>query len=529
MLPWIQLQYDRVKQSCTRYPVQAAVFLLSLPLIVWLGWNSINFYSYQRVYTDAGVFMAVANHIADDRTLYVEIWDHKPPVIYYLSLIPLYFGDGSINAVRYFERIVIILGMLAFYFSACFIFKKPLLSLVCTFGFHYIFFTPELFQGGHFTEEYAVFFILTGITAIAGKPYVPENRQRVLYYFSGLCFALAVLTKEPFLLSAIPWLLYVFFEPKLDWKQRIQNWFCLCLGGGSLLVVFVFYVWLEGALYEWWQVILYNAAYVEYSNESTEMDPLHYLVWMGKQFYHYYIHLSPVWFAMFCVGVASAFYLPFAIRYRLLPVVFVLQVLFEVISSGMSGFDLGHYYLQYAASYCFVCLCGFVFILYWLQRVKSAEYILTAMFLTVFVLVDQSQVALYRHRMSVPFREVEAGVISKYLNEAKGEDDTLWTNLGEYSKYYAETGMLSPCPYIYAYEHLFIDSGNTTAQQKRDNLTACLQANPPDYMILSEKSLQELEKVKLIALEEWIRQNYEPNYDVMENGTMIYELKDSDE
>lgn len=504
------------------HPANSIIITLSILTIFWLGINTQNFYANQRAYTDAGVFQAVAQHMATGKTLYAEVWDHKPPMIYFLNLIPIYLGDGSLRNVRMMEQVIILCGLFSFYFIALLVSKAPPLALLSTFVFHYFFFIPEMYQGGNLTEIYASFFVLFGILLLISKQYFQSSCLKYACIASGLFFTLAAFTKEPFAVSALPWLFYLACEPKQSWKQRGMQFLYFLVGCISISLLIILYFWLNGNLGDWLQIIAYNRAYVadSYALQSGEQKQI--IIEAYHQFMKYYTQQSWVCVGIFLVGCASIAYLPFIKKMNILPLIFFQQFILEQFVSNLSHYDIGHYYLQYTASFCLLGLCGLCFITHLFSTFRFAGYAITVVFVTAFVYVDQQPLSLYRLRMNTPYRPAENGILSQTLNEIKNEGDTLWTNMGEYSRYYAETNMQSPCPYIYAYEHLFIDSGGTTGQQKRDALTACLQENPPAYMILSDRAFEELQKVKLIALSEWIKQNYTPNYDVTENGIIIY-------
>lgn len=514
-----------IKLACIAQPANAIVIAFSIPVLFWLGWNTLDFYSHQRAYTDAGVFQAVAQHIAHGKTLYADIWDHKPPMIYFLNLLPIYLGDGSINAVRVMERFFILAGLFAFYGIALLISKRPVLALLAAFGFHYFFFVPEMFQGGNLTEEFASFFILFGILSLLLKNSAAASMQKYGCLSAGIFMSAAVFTKEPFLFSALPWLFYLCFEPKLEWKQRGWNVLFFIMGGCVVAAVFAILFWMQGNLDDWLQVNAYNRAYVEYSQTQNDNGQNILITTAYSRFMQYFTQQSWVWIGALVVGIQSCLYFPYSKQMRFLPVIFLLQFMLEQFAANLSRYDIGHYYLQYTASFCLLCLSGFNILAYLFSRYRIAEYAIAVMFLASMFYVDGQPLSLYRLRMNTPYREADTGIISKTLRDMKKEGDTLWTNLGEYSKYYAESGLLSPCPYLYAYSHLFVDSGGTTAQQKRDALTACLQKNPPAFMVLSDKAFNELEDVKLIALGEWIKQHYTPNFDVTENGAVIYVCK----
>jgi hypothetical protein len=60
----------------------------------------------------------------------------------------------------------------------------------------------------------------------------------------------------------------------------------------------------------------------------------------------------------------------------------------------------------------------------------------------------------------------------------------LWVQ-GRYSRYYAETGALSPTPYLYAPEHLFIDTSLESGKERLQRFRTGLQSRPPAVIVRS--------------------------------------------
>ena len=158
-----RIQNPAPRPANPRRGLSIAVGLLLAVILSGLAWRSLNFFSYHRLYTDSVCSPRSPTISWRGKTLYREAWDHKPPMIYLIDALPLALGDGSVNAIRFFERFYAVAGVLALFFSLWLAFQNRWLAFMMALGFHLHFYDPEIFQGGNLTEEYGAVFVLIGI------------------------------------------------------------------------------------------------------------------------------------------------------------------------------------------------------------------------------------------------------------------------------------------------------------------------------------------------------------------------------
>src|SRR5258707_15779134 len=83
-------------KSIPSHPRAVTLFLLVLSiagaLAVTLPHSPTNM---PYVWPDGGVFLYVAQRMLDGAALYRQVWDHKPPLVYYLNALGLWLTQGS--------------------------------------------------------------------------------------------------------------------------------------------------------------------------------------------------------------------------------------------------------------------------------------------------------------------------------------------------------------------------------------------------------------------------------------------------
>ena len=148
------------------------------------------------------------------------------------------------------------------------------------------------------------------------------------------------------------------------------------------------------------------------------------------------------------------------------------------------------------------------------------------LFFLFLFLFDAEPCKDYLWRLTIPNRQSEVGVLSQWLLDKKQEGDRLWANVGENSKYYVETKLLSPTKYFYIFEHHFLDTVLSTREEKMDLLAQQLHSNPPEFLILSQEDENRIRDMGFQSLMDWVQTSYVKIYDVSENGHFIYVFQD---
>ena len=525
----------------------------SIPVIaiILISWFSLNFYTHHRFYTDAGVFAAVTEHVLAGKTLYKDVWDHKPPMIYLINAIPAIAGDGSMPAIRFYERLYAIAGTLAFFFTLRMLFANPWLAFIFSIGLNLHFFNPAVFQGGNITEEYATIFLLMGILfAVTGKKYSinplltspilgeeyksdPSENNRdplittryanTVFLVSGFFFSLSVFTKEPYLFSALPWFLYIVFTAGKEWKKSCirGGWFT----AGAIIpaMLLLGYFTITGIFANWLDIVAYNYHYAAYSRLNKSFAEQ---LFAHSGIIYTYIIRQTIFFQLcFLLGLASACFMPFVKPLHYFPWFCLLAFLFDFWSTMISGFEIGHYYLQILPSYLLLSASGLAFSLFLFKKISwpVANKYIWGLILVIFCGIDCSALHLYGQRLFSPAGNPPTGTITKKILELKKPGDTLWAGSGSNAKFYYETKLLSPTKYIYFYIHLFLPSYLSTGQEKRDGLTMDLKEHPPRFVILSSEDIRQMRSVGVPELADWLLANYHRLDAVAEKPYFLYE------
>lgn len=285
---------------------------------------------------DSAVFLYVGRSILNGQVPYLDVWDHKGPLLYYINAFGLWiFG---LWGVWILEFVLIFLGLYAAYLSG-----RKLLGAVPSFvGIIAGCYLLDLFMAGNITEEYSVSFAL--LTFGLYFLYFQNISQKLTLLGIGFLFMCTLLVRPNNIgfQSAI-----ILSMGIADIIQRDMHnlWKKICwigLGMLILLVPFLIYFGFNHALGDFYdQAFHYNFIYIETSRANLSFDKF----------------LSPPISFFFYIAMASYGVVLFWGRKIMTAIQLVenrfLLLLFlafpiEFFLSSISGRDYDHYYITWA-------------------------------------------------------------------------------------------------------------------------------------------------------------------------------------
>ncbi len=230
--------------------------------------------AFQRFpFRDSGVFLYAGWRLREGEVPYADVWDHKPPLVYFINAAGLALGGGSVWGVWALEWV----SLSAAFFLAFRLLKKQFdpwsasVSLLLMLGVFSI-----LVLGGNFTTEYALPLQFACFTLAAG---LREDRTDLLRALGiGALFACLFLLKQN--LIGIPTVLMAFRLASL-WKNKQKHSVLPEIGGFTLgigLVIFpiLFYFASRNALADMWDAAFrFNAYYAEIGFASNLKSLIH--------------------------------------------------------------------------------------------------------------------------------------------------------------------------------------------------------------------------------------------------------------
>jgi hypothetical protein len=216
---------------------------------------------YQYLEADSGVYAYVGSAILDGQLPYRDVWEHKPPVGFYLNALALLVFGHTPWAIWWLNVIWVTLTSIVFFL----LIKKMMGGIpasVASLLFATAIMQPELGRGGNLMEVYGLLFQVLVIGALYYYFVAPRNSW---VFISGIFTSLAFLTKQTTIALGVSSILAIFIVSLLrrELKQALLR---PLLFAGSVIVPIVLagsYWLINGAAYDFLDaVFLHSLAYV---------------------------------------------------------------------------------------------------------------------------------------------------------------------------------------------------------------------------------------------------------------------------
>jgi hypothetical protein len=247
---------------------------------------------------DDQMFAYFGWRIANGATVYLDVWDNKPPGIYWINAIAMLISGGDYLGVIVMCTLALVVSHIAFFVIANSVYYRGAAALATILLSFYL--THAHYTGG--TNRTEVFLVAFELVAVALYMRGWARDRSWIWYVAGLCCGVAFLFKQ---VGLIGWgamglhTIILVLTRELPWKTGLRR--CLLLAGGAATTIAAgaLYLAAQGALGEaLYAVFTFNQAYFAagdsriFSNLATRS-----LLWK---------HIEPILLAPMMMAAAAA-------------------------------------------------------------------------------------------------------------------------------------------------------------------------------------------------------------------------------
>lgn len=312
--------------------IQTILIVLTVIAVMVPGFNQIPG-------RDQGVYLYIGDQILDGKIPYLDIWDHKGPLIYYINAAGLLISD-SVTGIWIVE--VVLLSATAFFSLAA---VKKILHPHIAFSVVLIWLAAfqAVMDNGNTVEEYSLLFQFSAIYLFLRI--TDENSQNRWNEFfigvtAGLAFSLRPTNIGIHIAIVLAFVAHNLIY-KIHYMKFIKQIGMMAVGGVVTLGCITIYFWFNGAVNELWQAIyVYNYYY------SLDVSPK----WNQSFLKGYYFLDSIIWLSLLgFIGVLVA--IPMNWKNNPLKFQFAIFLLIalpiQIYLSLISGRRYLHYYIAW--------------------------------------------------------------------------------------------------------------------------------------------------------------------------------------
>jgi hypothetical protein len=460
-------------------------------------------------YGDEAVYLTIGQQLLRGDLLYVDIFDNKPPLLYYLTAGSLAVFGHSVVAIKLLALVFSVGALLAFYHLAQLLLDKraALLGVVILS----LLITPTWLEGNVVSSE-----ILMVLPTCVGVLLGFQRR----FFVAGCCFGLAFLLKVPAIFDFGAFFVFVALGVERGFeRQTLWHLFRLTAGLFAPFALTIAFFGVQGGLDEYLNAVFFSGVDFTSSDQTTTANDK-FLFSHGRLL----LNALPV------LLLVSALALRTLRRWRAEQAntvtefeFMLLWLVFAFYGALLAGRAHEHYLIQVAPP--FALLMSFV-----LTRADYRRFFgAAALLLVVAIALDQDfelmKVSLNGQQQSTldnyqdyndnffdyatgdksfvdyandfdGHMTVDARIAQRLHEDGAGHDDSLYV-FSDQTAIYFRSGLQPAARYI-AYYHLEWD------QSRKPETAAELANNPPRYIVAEEPP----ENV-FVELEEIITEMYE--------------------
>lgn len=458
-------------------PRRVVLFLFS----VCMGVMAMLHFENTSMHGDSGAFSAVSSQLLHGKILYKEVWDMKPPGIFFIYAIFEFLGNGNPNIFLYFQGLLV--GLVAFCMANIQIQvfgKKGWISIIIIPTLFYFFMNWGYYLNGFFIEEigsYLIFF--------SALVFLQKKEGSSKYVYGGILSVLAFLCKEPFVFLILGLVVFVFASA----KHKTKSLLLFFTGNAIPVIAVVLYLLFTGA---WGNYIQYLQFAFGYSGVDGQLRPGW---WKGIQsFFEEWQKFTPFLRMFFWVGIVSLFDNKSPSQYQKYTGIWVLLFFLSSFIPALGLVQYGHYFLPMAF---FGGLVGMQGLLWLIARIfllvsaifedKSWAVPMAFILLIIGIIYTCSDGLQFFISKKYPQKiaaKIERDAMLKITNSMKN----IYVDMEYFGYYYYQGGFKTdipiPCPYGGYYDG---SSHPELAEKNREQFKQSFISHPP-HGILTGKT-----------------------------------------
>jgi hypothetical protein len=232
---------------------------------------------------DGGIFLYIGRELTLGKRLYVDVWDHKGPLLFYINALGYWLGKRT--GVWLLECVFLSISTMAAYT----VLKKslnPWFALIGTVSWLYSFFC--IIAGGNYTEEYSL--LMSFLSILCFHQYLRNEKGRYLFGV-GIAIGLNILLRPNNIgvQLVISTILVISDLIHLKFARGLKDIFLISMGTCTVLIpTFLFFFWLGNFNEFIYATFLFNFIYANVSNQFNLSALLLFVITLGW----------PCWFAI---------------------------------------------------------------------------------------------------------------------------------------------------------------------------------------------------------------------------------------
>lgn len=468
---------------------------------------------------DSSMFMYFGKGMTEGLIPYVDMFDHKGIVLFWIEHLGITLGRGNDNlGIWIMESLFIMIALIFLIKTAKLLSQNTLVAGISLLLVSWVFVSAA--QGGNFSEIYAFTFISVTIFYFA-KYIIKDNLKSYEFGIVGLTGALTFFTRPNMIALWVVLCLYILISLLItkEFGKLLHHALWIFIGGVAICLAVVFYGLVVGNLKEMlYQTLILNVQYSSGEGFLSKIDGIRaFINFMNESYLLFFISISILLFVILKKIITK--------KESTLYYLTLIYTLLNFATVVMSG----RYYLHY-----FVTMIPALFLLFgltitWLSRIHNFKILWpVAMALLVFTIninMDKGINKIINLNASATNQKVDAIDIhlSNYIKQHSDKSDTIYVH--------AITANIYLQSERFANSKFFVlpSLDYTQFPDLQNEFTNGLTNNPPLFIIVKKEvfeseTLDEKRMNKTVV--NFVKDRYEMIPDFKESDQMLFQLSE---
>lgn len=494
--------------------ISVFLFIAWLVAVIFIRFEPLNNFPND----DSAVFLYIGRGILKGQIPYLDIWDHKAPLLYYIDAFGLWlYGLWGVWLVQY------ILSVTAFY-AAYQGLKKLLGSISALMGIIAGFYLFDLFASGNITEEYSSVFALFAFSLFVIQS--QHRKQNITYFGMGALLMCTFLTRPNNIGFQTAIFLTLASTDSLNKDFDALKKKSVIFGFGMLAVLAPFLVYLgcNNALSQFFdQVFRFNLIYINPSQAnynspkflSPPLKPLTIIV--VSSFLTILLNLKRVFKQSEALMVEKSLIILLFIAFPL-----------EFFLSNLSGKGYNHYYLTWIPY--FIIASGYLtnkILQLFFSSLRDSKFVMAGVMIGFFLFRPPHQVFVKYMDIGAHFMFERANGLEKnhpvpdFIHDNSApQDKVLRWGFGRWLNYAVERD--SPTQYLYQFA---LATPEYTTDEMVEEFSQQIIQGRPKFIIESINYFIPLDSEKLASYESYVHPGYYEIVKFIEDNYVVVKLK----
>ena len=385
-------------------------------------WNSLGY--------DKEIFQYIGMAISKGLVPYIDVFDHKPPVIFMLNYLGYLLTPSSTWGIFIIINLIGFTSALFVYKITQYVTSNKWIAIILSIYFIGLNNQLEILMGGNYTRQVTEF-----LTIFLAYILFTKNRSNTNSFLMGSILSTIFFTQQNEIISSSILVFAYILLDKKDIHHIIKRLLWVTIGAFFVFTAMGFIIYQWGNFHEFIdQAFLFNLT--SYNKKAPFFDKVLVII---QELGHLSITYKVIFIIIIYLAINCKDYKKFDSRIIIVCIAFILQI----VSTSLSGNTFGHYFLMFIPYLCLIFIFSF--------KETNKIYIYSLAFFLGILFLRQIKTTYKYYSLTGGYETKTLIAIREIVAEAKNESGQFYSFNPKYLRINYQLGITSPSKWIYSH------------------------------------------------------------------------------